>query len=184
MKLKQSVFIATSLDGFIARPNGSLDWLNESSDGSSDPAEDFGYQDFMQDIDALVMGRNTFDKVRSFGEWPYGSTRVYVLSHRKLVDIAELPKEVQRVAGSPHEIVDQLAAQEAYHLYIDGGQSIQQFLRAGLIQQMIITRIPVLIGDGIPLFGPLEQDLTLNHLSTQTFDNGFVQSHYQVIHPE
>ncbi|MGM0588760.1 MAG: dihydrofolate reductase family protein [Bacteroidota bacterium] len=184
MKLKQSVFIATSLDGFIARPNGSLDWLNESSDGSSDPAEDFGYQAFMEDIDALVMGRNTFDKVLSFGEWPYGSTRVYVASHRELEDANALPEQVQRVAGSPPQIVEQLAEKDAHHLYIDGGQTIQQFLRSGLIQQITITRVPVLIGEGISLFGSLEQDLTLNHLSTRTFENGFVQSQYEVIHPE
>ncbi len=181
--MKASVYIATSLDGFIARENGDLDWL-PGSDGSSvesDPADgDFGYQAFMDSVDVLVMGRGTFEKVLSFGAWPYGNKRVVVLS-RKLAQIPdELPETVELKSDAPAELVNELAASGAHHLYVDGGKTIQAFLNAGLIQELIITRIPVLIGRGIPLFGPVHKDLQLRHIETHAFSNGFVQSKYVV----
>lgn len=176
MKLKQSVFIATSLDGFIARSNGDIDWLTEGEEFQ----EDYGYSKFIASIDALVMGHHTFEKALSFGEWPYKGA-VIVLSS-KSIDIPKRLKQVQQLSGSPAKIVDQLVSKGYNHLYIDGGKTIQQFLRAGFIQEMTITRIPILIGEGIPLFGPIKNDIRLQHLSTQTYRNGFVQSRYKVIH--
>ena len=182
--MKASVYIATSLDGFIARENGDLDWL-PGSDGSSvesNPEDgDFGYQAFMDSVDALVMGRNSFEKVLSFGMWPYGNKRVVVLSSQLTQLPDDLPETVELKSGSPTEVVQELAASGAPRLYIDGGKTIQAFLNAGLIQELIITRIPVLIGKGLPLFGPVHKDLQLRHVETRVFSNGFVQSKYAVI---
>ncbi len=179
--MKASVYIATSLDGFIAREDGGLDWLPGSDGEESDQNnEDYGYQAFMDSVDTLVMGRNTYGLVVSFGQWPYGEKRVVVLS-QTLTELADgLPDTVEISTQAPVELVKRLEAEEMKHLYIDGGKTIQSFLRAGLIQELIITRVPILIGQGIPLFGPLANDVKLTHLKTQTFENGFVQSKYQV----
>ncbi|HKJ67847.1 MAG TPA: dihydrofolate reductase family protein [bacterium] len=175
MTIRCSVFIATSLDGYIARKNGDIDWL--PSDGSG---EDYGYRQFVDSVDALVMGRNTYETVRSFGEWPYGEKPVVVLSHRALEIPQHLSATVKLISGSPPEIVDHLGKEGAKHLYIDGGKTIQAFLNAGLIQEMILTRIPVIIGEGIPLFGPVDQDITLLHVETRDYENGLVQSRYTI----
>src|SRR6266705_6787702 len=150
-----SIFIGTSVDGFIARSNGDLDWLPA---GGGEP---HGYNEFVASVDAIVIGRKTFEKVLTFGVWPYGDKRVVVLSRRPVDLSAAGGGVVERMAGPPAEIVSQLAASGAHHLYVDGGITIQEFLRAGLIQRLIITRVPVLIGDGIPLFGTLQRDLRL-----------------------
>src|SRR5580693_8385697 len=169
-----SVFIGTSVDGFIARPNGDLDFLPQ---GGGEP---HGYDEFMASVDALVIGRNTFEKVMSFEGWPYGEKRVVVLSSRP-VDLSVVRNGVvEQMSGSPAEIVSQLAATGAHHLYIDGGITIQGFLRAGLIQRLIITRVPVLIGEGIPLFGTLPRDIRLRHVATRHYPSGLVQSEYEV----
>ncbi len=177
--VKCSVFIATSLDGFIARPDGSLDWLDQANQVVP-PGEDCGYQAFMSTIDALVMGRNTFEKVLSFGEWPYGTLPVIVLSHHPLTPAESVPTTVTFSNESPTELVARLGAQGMKHLYIDGGQTIQSFLAAQLIDELTITVIPILIGTGKPLFGPLPQDVRLVHLATQAYEFGFVQHKYRV----
>jgi len=182
--MKASVYVATSLDGFIAREDGALDWLPQPADGEiaySEDGDDYGFQAFMDSVDALVMGRNTYEMVRSFGgEWPYGEKPVIVLSSHS-VDIPEhLTATVEFSSNSPKDLVVQLAERGMNHLYIDGGKVIQSFLRAGLIQQLIITRIPVLIGSGIPLFGLLDEDIALEHVATKVFGPGMVQSTYEV----
>jgi dihydrofolate reductase len=170
-----SVFIGTSLDGFIARPNGDLDFLPE---GGGEP---HGYNEFIASIDAIVLGRKSFEKVLTFEPWPYGDKRVEVLSSRPVDLTAARGGVVEQMAGAPAEIVAQLAATGARHLYIDGGVTIQGFLRAGLIQRLIITRVPVLIGDGIPLFGSLPQEIRLRHVATRSYSSGLVSSEYQVV---
>jgi dihydrofolate reductase len=175
--MKTTVYIATSLDGFIARPNGDLDWL--PGIGDADTGEDYGYQAFMDSVDVLVMGRNTYEIVCAFDLWPYGDKRVIVLS-RSLTELAdESPATVELRSSSPAELVNELQEKGFQHAYIDGGKTIQSFLNAGLIQQLIITRVPVLIGTGIPLFGPLAQDVALQHVETRSYANGLVQSTYQ-----
>jgi len=171
--MKASVFIATSLDGFIARANGDLDWLPQ---GGGEP---HGYDEFMATVDALVIGRKTFETVLTFGAWPYGKKPVFVLSTR---DLASTPPGavVERMSGTPGEIVSRLASRGVRHIYVDGGITIQRFLQAGLIQRLIITRIPVLLGDGIPLFGALQGDIALQHVSTRQYSSGLVQSEYVV----
>jgi dihydrofolate reductase len=169
-----SVSIGTSLDGFIARPNGDLDFLPE---GGGEP---HGYNEFIATIDALVIGRKTFETVLAFPAWPYGDKRVVVLSSRPVDLSAVRGGIVEQMAGSPADIVAKLAATGAHHLYVDGGITIQNFLRAGLIQRLIITRVPVLIGDGIPLFGALPRDVRLLHIATQHYPSGLVKSEYEV----
>jgi dihydrofolate reductase len=170
-----SVFVGTSLDGFIARSNGSFDFLPA---GGGEP---HGYDEFIATVDALVIGRNTFETVLSSPTWPYGKKRVVVLSSRPLDFSAVGEGIVEQMAGSPAEIVAKLAAGGTHHLYVDGGITIQRFLRDGLVQRLTITRVPVLIGDGIPLFGALPHDLRLRHVATQQYPSGLVKSEYQVL---
>ena len=172
--MKVSVFIGISVDGFMARPNGALDFLPE---GGGEP---HGYDEFIASVDALVIGRKTFETVLAFAKWPYGDKRVVVLSSRPLDFSAVRGGVVEQMAGPPAEIVSKLAASGAHHLYVDGGITIQGFLRAGLVQRLIITRVPVLIGDGIPLFGALPRDVRLHHVATKHYPSGLVQSEYQI----
>lgn len=176
--MKASVYIATSLDGYIARPDGGIDWLGEEEEEGD---EDYGYHAFMETVDVLVMGRNTYEKVLTFGDWPFASQRVVVLTSRPLQIPESLNETVQVMSGSPESVVQQLEQQGARHLYVDGGQTIQRFLAAGLIQRLIITRVPVLIGEGIPLFGPIPQDIRLAHIQTTAYATGLVQSEYEVL---
>ena len=169
-----SVFVGTSVDGFIARLNGSFDFLPE---GGGEP---HGYNEFIATVDAIVMGRKTFETVLPFPVWPYADKRVVVLSSRSLDFSAVRGGVVEQMVGPPAEIVSQLAARGAHHLYIDGGITVQRFLRAGLIERLIITRVPVLIGEGIPLFGALPRDIRLRHVATRHYPTGLVQSEYQV----
>jgi dihydrofolate reductase len=171
--MKASVFIATSLDGFIARANGDIDWLPPGG------GEEHGYDVFMATVDALVIGRKTYETVLTFDTWPYGEKPVFVLSTRPLAP-APPGAVAERMSGAPAEIVSQLAARGVEHIYVDGGITIQRFLQAGLIQRLIITRIPVLLGDGIPLFGALQRDILLRHVGTRQYASGLVQSEYVV----
>jgi dihydrofolate reductase len=172
-----SVFVGTSVDGFMARLNGDLDFL------PADGGEPHGYTEFMASVDALVIGRKTFETVVSFAAWPYGDKRVIVLSGRPL-DFSVVRRSkgmVEQMAGAPAEIVKKLAASGVNHIYVDGGVTIQGFLRAGLVQRLVITRVPVLIGEGIPLFGSLQRDVRLRHVGTQQYPSGLVKSEYEVI---
>jgi dihydrofolate reductase len=169
-----SAFVGTSADGFIARTNGEFDFLPQ------DGGEPHGYDEFIASIDAIVMGRHTFDTVLRFPAWPYGDKRVVVLSNRDLERQTANGGVVEQMAGAPADIVSKLASTGSHHLYVDGGITVQQFLRAGLVQRLVITRVPVLIGEGIPLFGSLPHDVKLRHLGTRQFASGLVQSEYEV----
>src|SRR5208283_3698042 len=170
-----SVFIGTSVDGFIARPNGALDFLPE---GGGEP---HGYDEFIASVDAIVIGRKTFETVLAFPDWPYGGKRVVVLSSRPVDLSAVRGGKVEQMAGAPAEIAAKLAASGVQHAYVDGGVTIQGFLSAGLIQRLVITRVPVLIGEGIPLFGSLSRDVKLRHVATQHYPSGLVKSEYLVL---
>jgi len=171
------VYIATSLDGFIATSDGGLDWLDESPN----PEENgYGYAKFMSGIDALVMGRKTFEKVLTFGSWPYDKP-VYVLSNGKVMIPKTLETKVEVVSGTPKKVIAHLKKRGHQNLYIDGGVTIQGFLKEDLIDEMIITRIPVLLGNGIPLFGRLIQRLNFKHEKTELINESLVTSHYKRI---
>ncbi|HEY9899612.1 MAG TPA: dihydrofolate reductase family protein [Pantanalinema sp.] len=179
MRIKTSVFIATSLDGFIARQDGSIDWLDEANT-LVPSGEDCGYHAFIASVDTLVMGRGTFETALGFDAWPYGDKRVVVLSSKRLEIPPELAGTVSASSEAPRELVDRLASEGARHVYVDGGITIQGFLAAGLIDALTLTRIPVLLGEGRPLFGPLTGDVALEHVATKAYDFGFVQSTYRV----
>ena len=169
-----SVFIGTSVDGFIARPDGALDFL------PPDGGEAHGYSEFFAPVDALVIGRNTFETVLAFPQWPYGEKPVVVLSTRPL-DLSQVSGSVVQMQGPPREITSKLESKGFHHIYVDGGITVQRFLREGLIQRMIITRVPVLIGQGISLFGALPNDIRLEHVHTQSYASGLVKTEYRVI---
>jgi dihydrofolate reductase len=174
--MKISVFVGTSVDGFIARKNHALDFL------PVDGGEPHGYDEFIASVDCLVIGRKTFDVVMGFPEWPYGKRRVVVLSHRHL-DLSKVRDGVvEQMSGQPEEIAAKLAASGVRHVYLDGGETIQRFLRAGLVDRLTVTRVPVLIGDGIPLFGALGGDIQLRHVASQAYKSGFVKSEYEIVH--
>lgn len=170
--MRASVFVATSLDGFIARQDGALDWL------PSDGGEAHGYEGFLATVDAIVIGRKTYEIVLTFDAWPYGNKPVVVLSTTMTKLKAPGGAVCELMAGTPHQIVEWLAQRGMEHLYIDGGVTIQGFLQAGLIQHFIITRIPVLLGTGVPLFGPVSSDIQFKHVSTRSYPSGMVQSEY------
>jgi dihydrofolate reductase len=173
--MKMSVFVGTSLDGFIARRDGSFDFLPE---GGGEP---HGYDEFMASVDTLLIGRNTFEVVLGLAEWPYGEKRVVVLSSRP-VDLSQVRGgKVEQMSGPPAEIAAKLAATGSQHVYVDGGITVQRFLAAGLVQSLVITRVPVLIGDGIPLFGSLPHDVKLRHVETRQYKSGLVRSEYELL---
>ncbi|MEP6766899.1 MAG: dihydrofolate reductase family protein [Gemmatimonadaceae bacterium] len=171
--MKASTFIATSLDGYIARLDGALDWLPESP-------EEHGYTEFIDSADVIVIGRKTFDTVMSFGGWPYGDKQVVVLSSRAGELRAPDGAKCEFMSGTPHEIVAHLSGRGFQHAYVDGGATVTKFLEAGLLQRMIVTRIPVLIGSGIPLFGEMSRDIRFEHVRTQSYKSGLVQSEYVI----
>ncbi len=147
--------------------------------GESD-SEDYGYGAFMGRIDAIVMGRKSFEKVLSFGGWPYGKKPVVVLTRRPIRIPKRLETSVEVMSGTPARIVDILSNRGLRRLYVDGGQTITAFLEAGLIDEIVMTRVPVILGEGIPLFGPLGRSVTLRHAWTRRFKGGLVQSRYKV----
>jgi len=169
------IYIARSLDGFIADRDGGVDWLNNIPNPDN---SDFGFAEFMGKIDGIVMGRKTFEQVLTFGSWPYPRP-VYVVSS----SLKEVPPEYSGKAEiinlEPAEIIKKLRSNGMKSLYIDGGALIQSFLTGDLIDEMIITSIPVLLGAGIPLFGELSNSLEFTHYKTEVLINSLVKSHYK-----
>lgn len=179
MRAKASVFIATSLDGFISRPDGSIDWL-EKVNATIPEGEDCGYKAFMESVDVLVMGRNTFEQVVAFDPWPYGDKPVVVLSSKPLTLPAKCPPQVTTSSETPEALVERLSSEGIQHLYVDGGVTIQRFLRAGLINAITVTLIPVLLGEGKPLFAALGRDQALVLKKCNAYPFGLVQVTYEV----
>lgn len=171
--MKLSVFCGVSVDGFLARPNHTVDFLDT---GGQEP---HGFEEFYRSVDVIVIGRKTYDFVVSYGQWLYGKKPVVVLSRRPL-DFSWIKNGVvKQMAGELAEIVAQLKARRFKHAYIDGGLTIQRFLAAGLIDRLVVTRVPVLIGEGISLFGPVPRDIVLRHVATRTYKGGLVQREYE-----
>lgn len=172
--IKLSVFCGVSVDGFLARPDNALDFLDA---GGQEP---HGFEEFYDSIDVVVIGRKTFEVVLKFGSWFYGKKPVFVLSSRPLDLSSVKGGVVEQMSGGPAEIVRQLKSRGFRHAYIDGGVTIQRFLAAGCIDRLVITRVPVLIGAGIPLFGPVPRDISLRHVATRSYRGGLVQSEYEI----
>ncbi len=180
MSLTVSVFIATSLDGFISRENDSLDWLDEANK-TLPKGEDCGYEKFMQGVDALIMGRHTYEKILTFDEWPYKNKRVIVLSSSKLKIPNNLASSLEHSSLDAKELCVYLEKEGLKRIYIDGGITIQRFLLAKLINELTITIIPVLIGKGKPLFPSLNTDINLKLIRSKAYDFGFTQVKYLVL---
>lgn len=172
--MRTTAYIGTSLDGFIARKDGEIDWLIQFENSEINQS----YLDFANEIDAIVMGRGTFEKVITFPSWPY-LQKVFVLS----TQIKEIPNNLKEkvtiLLMEPKELLPYLSNKGYSNIYVDGGKMIQSFLKEDLLDTLIITRVPMLIGNGIPLFGLLDNDITFKHVQTNIFSNGLVKSHYE-----
>ncbi len=180
MKAHCVIFLATSLDSFIARKDGQIDWLDQAN-LTVPSGEDCGFAKFMSTIDVLVMGRNTFEQVLSFDQWPYGKTPVIVMSRSLQSLPVNVPKTVSLSAEDPAILVERLSSQGVKRIYVDGGLTIQSFLAKNLISEITITLIPIILGSGKPLFGELTQDIHLKLMESKSYSFGFVQNKYQVI---
>jgi dihydrofolate reductase len=172
--MKLSVFCGVSVDGYLARLNDALDFLGT---GEQEP---HGFEEFYGSADVVVMGRKTLEVVLTFGEWPYGKKPVVVLSSRPLDFSSVKSGVVEQMSGEPADIAMRLKERGFKHAYIDGGITIQRFLAAGLIDRLVITRVPVLIGAGVPLFGPVPHDISLRHIGTRSYKSGLVQTEYEI----
>jgi dihydrofolate reductase len=173
--MKLSVFCGVSVDGFLARPDDALDFLDT---GEQEP---HGFEEFFDGVDVVVIGRRTFEVVQKLGHLAlYGKKQVVVLSSRPLDFSLVKSGTLEQTSGEPTEIVRQLKGRGFQHAYVDGGTTIQRFLAAGCIDRMVITRVPVLIGAGIPLFGRVPHDVALRHVATRSYAGGLVQSEYEV----
>ncbi len=165
-----SAFLAASLDGFVARPDGGLDWLARFEASG----EDHGFAEFLGSVDALVVGRGTYDAVLGFPAWPYAGKRVVVLTHRP-----PAPRHGETFAfGAPEEIVASLGAAGARRLYVDGGATVSSFLRAGLLDDLTVSVIPVVLGEGIRLFQPPLPERALALGEARAFPSGLVRLRY------
>jgi len=179
MSISVSVYIAISVDGFIARSDGAIDWLDTATTGQPED-EDCGFRAFMDTVDMLVMGRKTFEQVLTFGTWPYGTTPVIVLSSRPLTLGADVPATVSHSAEAPEALLARLETAGVRHVYVDGGATIQGFLARGLVDDVTVTVIPVVLGAGISPFRALPDDIRLRHRHTTVYGFGFVQTVYAV----
>ncbi len=177
--MKNTVYCATSLDGFIATKDHGVEFLESA--GPAAEGEDYGWADFFGPIDALIMGRNTWDVFLGFNMWPYEDKKIIVLTNRDIPIPEDYRDKVSVASGTPADVMEHAHSLGYKNLYIDGGKVVQDFLRAGLVDDIYLTIIPVLIGEGIPLFGPLEGDIKLKTVKATSFENGIVQLHYKPI---
>ena len=172
--MKTTVYVGTSLDGFIARKDGDIDWLVKYQNKEVHES----YNEFINRIDAMVIGRGTYEKVLSFPEWPY-EKKVFVLSTSLKQITGTLNEKATLIAMKPAVLLNYLSDKGFSNIYVDGGKVIQSFLKEDLIDELIITKVPELIGAGIPLFGYLNNDLQFEHIRTNIYSDGLVKSHYE-----
>lgn len=170
-----SVFMGMSLDGFIAGPRGSLAFLEPFEKSG----EDYGFPAFFESVDGLVIGRNTYETVLGFGAWPYGSKRVVVLTHRPAS-----PRHGEELsAEEPAALAERLGREGLRHVYVDGGAVARAFLRAGLVDELTLSIVPVLLGGGVRLFGEGEPGQALSLVESRSWPSGMVQLRYRVQPP-
>lgn len=167
-----SVYIAMSIDGYIARKDGSIDWLEQGHVGD----EDYGFKKFFNSIDALVLGRNTYETVSSFDKWPYTGKKVIVLSEK----LKEVREEAELYHGTLSCLASKLHSDGVKHIWVDGGVTVSKFLEAGLVDHLTISVIPVILGSGIPLFNTMKIEQVCRFISTQSYPNGLVQLRYDI----
>ncbi|MDG3086519.1 dihydrofolate reductase family protein [Vibrio hannami] len=183
--MKCSVFIATSVDGFIAKTDNSLDWLHSA--GKPEIEVDTGWNSYMKDVDCLIMGRSTMEVISAMNlvpeQWPYGPRKIVVLSNTLKEAPQNMKDKVEMYSGDLHALLIKLENEGFKHAYIDGGRTIQTFLDLKLIDEMTITLAPILLGEGIPLFGKTNKDIKLEQAESTAFANDFVQVKYSVSYP-
>ena len=181
--MKFSVFIATSLDGYVADAQGRIGWLLDFTRQVPE-GEDCGYQDFLAGMDALVIGRRALEQALCFPEWPYGDKPVFVVCRELQSLPAAVPSSVTLETRSPRELALHLQKLGYRHAFLDDEQLIRNCLQHGLVETLTLTTVPVLLGDGVPLFGRGGVTLTLQLESCQAYPFGFVQSRYRVLPPQ
>lgn len=170
---KVSIYIASSIDGYIARKDGGLDWLEYVHTGN----EDYGFEKFMSSIDAVVMGRKTYEVVTGLDEWAYKNKRVIVLSN----SFNTVRKEAELFSGELTKLLSQLHAENIKHIWIDGGVTISRFLEAGLVDEITISIIAMVLGSGIPLFSVMNQEHKCRLISMQSYPSSLAQLKYEVV---
>ena len=173
--MRTVVYIATSLDGFIARPDGDIKWLINIPNPDN---SDFGYEEFIAGIDAILMGRKTYETALNFDPWPYNRP-VFVLSNILENVPHELEGKAEIINGSLKDILQCLEKRKIKNLYVDGGRTIQSFLKEDLIDEMIVTTVPILLGSGIPLFGHLDEDLKFKCEKVEFISEYLVKHYYR-----
>ena len=184
--MKCSVYIATSADGYIATPKGDVDWLHTAANSKADMSEnpDMGFKDFIGSVDCMIMGRKSMEIISSFNlapeQWPYGSTKIYVLSSSIKEPPENLNGKVEIYSGEVTGLINQLENKGFKHAYVDGGATITSFINLQLINEMIITKAPVILGEGIPLFGKINKKIKLVNSEAVAFPNDFIQVKYGV----
>lgn len=174
---KISVYIATSIDGYIARKDGELDWLENFNPPSENLSEDYGFKEFLASVDVLIMGKNTYKIVEDSDSWPYQGKRVIVLSS----SLSSVCDKAELYAGDITLLINKLYSEGVTHIYVDGGKTISQYMNAGLIDKLIISIIPVILGSGIPLFNHIIRDSWYQLTSSKAYANGLVQLQYEVV---
>lgn len=183
--MKCSVYIATSVDGFIAKSDGNVDWLHTAGDLEADMGtEDMGFASYMDSVDCMVMGRKCMEMISSMNltpaQWVYGDMKIIVLSNSVKEAPDNLKGKVEMYSGDLNELISSLEKEGLKHAYIDGGTTIQSFINLRLINEITITRIPVLLGEGIPLFGKTFKDIKLEKAEAKSYANDFIQVKYSV----
>jgi dihydrofolate reductase len=171
---KISIYIATSIDGYIAKKDGNLDWLQYGHLGD----EDYGFKKFINSIDTLILGRNTYQVVSGFEEWPYKGKRVVVLSHT----LKDVRKEAELFCGQLTDLLSKLYSENVRHIWVDGGITASKFLEDGLVDELTISIIAMVLGNGIPLFSTMNQEHKCRLISTHSYPSGLVQLKYEVAH--
>ncbi|MEM9216524.1 MAG: dihydrofolate reductase family protein [Cyanobacteria bacterium P01_F01_bin.150] len=170
--MKTTYYVASSLDGFIAESDGAVDFLDIIG---AEPNTD-AYDQFFAGVDALLMGRRTYDQVLGFGEWPYGDRPCWVMTHRELDPNSAT---VGAIAGTPQQVHGQIAARSYQHLWLVGGANLAaQFLHQGLIDQIVVSLLPIVLGQGIPLFSNLPDQVLLSLNDVTARDCGIVELTY------
>lgn len=184
--MKCSVFIATSVDGYIATRDDGIEWLESSGKTDVDLGEqaDMGFNDYIASVDCMIMGRGCMEKLASFNlapdQWPYGNIRIIALSTKLKEVPRNLQPKVELYSGDIVALVSKLEGEGFKHAYIDGGATITSFLNAQLIDEITLTRAPILLGSGKPLFGEMANHIKLENIYATSFPNDFVQIKYKV----
>lgn len=180
MRPKISVFIATSLDGYISKEDGSIDWLNLFNE-TVPSGEDCGYKSFISTVDILVMGRKSFEKICEFDSWPYDLPVIVLTTQRNYPIPEHLKTKVTVTSENPKDLIQRLSLEKIKHIYLDGGKTIQSFIKENLVDEVTITLIPILLGGGRSLFGSLDNEVFLKQIESHVYDFGCVQVKYKLL---